>query len=222
MILHGTGHPLGERHVVAHAVVRVGVDDVLVGLSQGWEHPRLHLSVVIEEVLDRIVGVQVVQVVALIDQVVSLSHRLPGLEPLGLGEHLLPGVVRGHVDGRHIARHVTFVLSFNEGLVVLHDGLLGIPSGVRCCARHIELHLVVLGEVHLGGASRWLVVERVQIVLLFIFVFKSSWNVAPEIVLLLLNWDLFHNSIVEIVLLGDAKQEDHQEEKDGQHKEEDY
>lgn len=98
--------PLSQSLQVVQAVVGIVINDFLLALSQGagWilrKNVFLNVRVVVEEEVKDIVGVQKVDKVGVINHVVGLSKSLPGFEIEGLVHHLVPHVIRAHIESKH-------------------------------------------------------------------------------------------------------------------------
>ena len=90
--VEGGGCPVLKSSDCAQSHELISIECVLKVLVKALQNPRVDLILVIEHVVQGIVGVEPVQVVGVGNHVVGLDDGLPGKHVLGLVGDLVPGV----------------------------------------------------------------------------------------------------------------------------------
>mmetsp|Transcript_34072 Transcript_34072/g.42083 ORF Transcript_34072/g.42083 Transcript_34072/m.42083 type:complete len:253 (+) Transcript_34072:2542-3300(+) len=223
------GRPGSQTLNVAKAVSCVVVDYLPIVLIEVKEHKLVDIVLIVEEEAKAVVAVHHVDEVAAFDHLVGQGDGLPCLEVCRLVDHLIPDIVGAEVDhfvGCVVARDRVSRVAVRDRRhrvvrIVTHDRLLRVPSRVLELARHVKGDLVGGGHANQRGFPLWVPVELIRHVGASPVEHEVAWELAPSGQLLLLNGHFVLDEIPGLVRVGDAQQEDAEEEEDRQREEAD-
>ena len=171
-------------------------------------------SVVVEEIFERVIRIELVQVVFGVEVVRDFGEGLPCENKSRARLHLIPHILRAKIQILNRAGDWCFlsciVLGRIDNLIVLvvesvvDDRFLGKPCSCTHVAADIKGYGVLRVEVNFGGAFGGEVLECVKCNFFVETEAEVAWDFAPSVHLLLFNWCIFGHCVVTGVFHGGA------------------